>query len=89
MSTNNGMTAIITKKHQLHDKDTGSTEVQIALLMDKISYLSEHLKQNMKDKHTQLRLVMCVSKRKRLLKYLQKKNCTRYLALIAEFGLRK
>jgi len=82
-------------KHKIIDKfkvkegDTGSSEVQIALLTKKINKLNEHLKKNKKDHHSRRGLVMMVGKRKRLLRYLQDNELDRYKKLIKKLGLRK
>jgi len=72
-----------------HDKDTGSPEVQIALLTDRIRHLTEHLKEHKKDHATERGLVMLVGKRRRLLDYLRKIDDGRYQAIILSLGLRK
>jgi small subunit ribosomal protein S15 len=69
--------------------DTGSPEVQIALLTARINHLTEHLRSHTKDHHSRRGLLMLVGQRRRLLKYLQKKNLDRYRELIAELGLRR
>lgn len=68
--------------------DSGSPEVQVALLTHRISYLTEHLKTNKKDNHSRRGLLLLVSKRRRLLKYLNKKDVNRYRELIKQLGLR-
>ena len=68
---------------------TGSTEVQIALLSERISHLTDHLKEHKKDHHTRRGLLMLVGKRKRLLKYLQNQDVTRYRSLIEKLGIRR
>ncbi len=73
----------------VHDKDVGSTEVQIGLLTDKISKLSEHFKRFKKDKHSTLGLTKSVNKRKKLLAYLKKKNSESYLKVIKQLNIRK
>lgn len=70
-------------------KDTGSTEVQIAILTAQINHLTEHLRTHKKDFHSRLGLLKMVGKRKRLLNYLTKKDIEGYRALIAKLGLRK
>lgn len=70
-------------------QDTGSPESQVALFTYRIQHLTEHLKQNKKDKSTQVGLQRLVGKRRRLLDYLKKKDIARYRALIAELGIRK
>lgn len=71
------------------DGDTGSAEVQIALLTERINELTEHLRSHTKDHHSRRGLLMLVGKRRRLLKYLQKADIDRYRALIQELGLRR
>ena len=71
------------------ENDTGSPEVQIALLSERIKYLTEHLKENKKDFHSRRGLLMLVGRRRRLLDYLAKKDIERYRALIAKLGIRK
>ncbi|MEG3862241.1 30S ribosomal protein S15 [Microcoleus sp. herbarium12] len=73
---------------QTHETDTGSADVQIAMLSDRISKLSAHLKINQKDFASRRGLMMMISRRKRLLAYLQKENVDRYKALIARLGIR-
>ena len=72
-----------------HDKDVGSTEVQIGLLTDKISKLAEHFKVAKKDKHSSVGLTKSVNKRKKLLSYLKKKNPVSYQKVIKQLNLRK
>ena len=72
-----------------HEGDTGSPEVQIALLTERINHLNEHLKQHPQDKHSYRGLLKMVGRRRNLLAYLQKKDVERYRALIAKLGLRK
>ncbi|MEO0528610.1 MAG: 30S ribosomal protein S15 [Bacteroidota bacterium] len=81
--------AEIFKKHGQSEKDTGSTEGQIALFTHRINHLTEHLKKNRQDFNTERSLVKLVGKRKSLLDYLKKKDITRYRAIIKELGLRK
>jgi small subunit ribosomal protein S15 len=71
------------------DGDTGSTEVQIGLLTARINHLTEHLREHTKDHHSRRGLLMLVGQRRRLLKYLQKRNLDRYRELIKELGLRR
>ena len=73
----------------IHDKDVGSTEIQIGLLTDKIIKLSEHFKRFKKDKHSTLGLEKSVNKRKKLLSYLKRKNSDSYLKVIKQLNLRK
>lgn len=81
-------TSVITK-YQKHEGDTGSPEVQIALLTERINNLNEHLKQNKKDFHSQRGLLKMVGKRRRLLDYLKEKDIERYRTVIKELNLRK
>jgi small subunit ribosomal protein S15 len=76
-------------QHGRADGDTGSTEVQVALLTARINELTEHLREHTKDHHSRRGLLMLVGKRRRLLKYLQSSDIDRYRALIAELGLRR
>ena len=71
------------------DKDTGSPEVQIALLSTRIGELTEHLKMHSKDHHSRLGLLRMVGRRRRLLDYLQREDIERYRAIIAKLGLRR
>jgi len=77
------------KSLAIHSKDVGSTEVQIGLLTDKISKLSEHFKNAKKDKHSSVGLAKSVNKRKKLLVYLKKKNSDSYKKVIKQLNLRK
>ena len=72
-----------------HEGDTGSPEVQIALLTDRINHLNDHLKMHKKDHHSRRGLLKMVGQRRSMLAYLQKKDIERYRALIATLGLRK
>ncbi len=72
-----------------HDTDTGSPEVQIALLSARIEYLTEHFKTHMKDHHSRRGLLKLVSQRRRLLDYVKKKDVERYRSVIQRLGLRK
>lgn len=72
-----------------HEKDTGSAEVQIALLTNRITYLTEHFKTHKKDHHSRRGLLKLVGQRKSLLKYLNNKDIARYRAIIKELGIRK
>lgn len=81
--------AEIIKEYQLSPTDTGSPEVQIALLTERINHLNEHLKQFKKDHHSRRGLLMMVGKRRGLLDYLTKKDIERYRAIVAKLGLRK
>ena len=73
----------------LHEKDTGSSEVQIALLTDKIESLSKHVKQYKKDKHSSVGLLKAVNKRKKLLDYLKKNKIDSYKNILTKLNLRK
>jgi len=79
----------IIEKFKTHDTDTGSPAVQIALLSDRIIYLTEHFKTHKKDHHSRRGLLKLVGQRRRLLQYLQKTNVDRYRSLIQELGIRK
>ena len=77
------------KSLAIHDKDVGSTEVQIGLLTNKISKLAEHFKNAKKDKHSSVGMTKSVNKRKKLLSYLKKKNPASYQKVIKELNIRK
>ncbi|UIJ45798.1 30S ribosomal protein S15 [Sphingomonas cannabina] len=77
------------KEHGRAAGDTGSTEVQVAILTERIKNLTEHFKTHAKDNHSRRGLLMLVNKRRSLLDYLRKSDGDRYLALIAKLGLRK
>ena len=77
------------KEFAIHEKDTGSSEVQIALLTEKIENLSKHMKQSKKDKHSSLGLLKAVNKRKKLLDYLKKKKIDSYKEVISKLNIRK
>ncbi|HKF79974.1 MAG TPA: 30S ribosomal protein S15 [Thermoleophilaceae bacterium] len=79
----------IVEKHGKSPGDTGSTEVQVALLTARINDLTEHLRRHSKDHHSRRGLLMLVGKRRRLLRYLQSSDIDRYRALIQELGLRR
>jgi small subunit ribosomal protein S15 len=79
----------IVKKFARSEADTGSPEVQIALLSERISYLTEHFRSHAKDHHSRRGLLMLVSQRRRLLDYLKKKDVKRYRDLIHTLGIRK
>ncbi len=76
-------------EYRQHDKDTGSSEVQIALLTDRIRYLTEHFKLHPKDHHSRRGLLQLVGQRRSLLAYLKRETPERYQTLIARLGLRK
>lgn len=79
----------IIQKYRLHEADTGSPEVQIAILTERINYLTEHLKTHRKDHHSRRGLLKMVGQRRGLLNYLQDKNIERYRAIVERLGLRK
>ena len=79
----------IIKEYSKSDTDTGSTEVQVALMSERINHLTEHLKDHKKDHHTRRGLLMLVGKRKRLLEYLQNQDINRYRELIDKLGIRR
>ena len=79
----------IIKEYGKSDTDTGSTEVQVALLSKRIDHLTDHLKTHKKDHHTRRGLLMLVGKRKRLLQYLQNQDVQKYRDLIDKLGLRR
>ena len=79
----------IIKTYAVHEGDTGSPEVQIAVLTKRINDLTEHLKVNKKDHHSRRGLLKMVGRRRNLLAYLQKKDIERYRAIVAKLGLRK
>jgi len=76
-------------RFKIHDADTGSPEVQIALLTDRILHLTEHLKIHKKDHHSRRGLLVMVGKRRRLLNYVKNKDVIRYRSVIKELGLRR
>ena len=76
-------------EHRLHDTDTGSPEVQVALLTGRINHLTEHLKVHAKDHHSRRGLLMLIGKRRGLLEYLKGKDVERYRALIDRLGIRR
>ncbi len=79
----------IMKEYAKHEGDTGSPEVQIAVLTARINELTEHLKVHKKDHHSRRGLLMMVGRRRNLLAYLQKKDIERYRSIVARLGLRK
>ena len=79
----------IIEKFKIHPSDTGSSEVQIALLSDRIQYLTEHFKTHKKDHHSRQGLLKLVGQRRSLLDYLKKKDVNKYRTLIKELGIRK
>lgn len=88
MALDQEVKAAIVAKHGKKDGDTGSSEVQIALLSEQIRILTDHLKIFKKDHSSRLGLLKMVGKRKRLLKYLRSKNYTSFVALVADLGIR-
>ncbi|MBI4837059.1 MAG: 30S ribosomal protein S15 [Candidatus Portnoybacteria bacterium] len=81
--------AKIIKSHKTHEKDTGSPEIQVALLNKNIQSLTTHLKEHQKDNHSRRGLLKMVSKRKRLLDYLKRKDEKKYQETIKKLGLKK
>ena len=81
-------TTIITD-NKLHEKDTGSSEVQIALLTKRVTYLTEHFKTHSKDHHSRRGLLKLVSKRRKLLDHLKKESIARYQSVISKLGIRR
>ncbi|MHB8335293.1 MAG: 30S ribosomal protein S15 [Acidimicrobiales bacterium] len=79
----------IIKDYQAHETDTGSPEVQIAILTDRISHLTEHLKVHKGDHHTRRGLMKLIGQRRRLLDYVQRDNVERYRSLIGRLGIRR
>ena len=79
----------IISKYKTHDTDTGSPEVQIALLSDRINHLTEHFKVHKKDFHSRRGLLKLVGQRRRLLDYLKKKDLKRYRTIVKSLGLRR
>jgi small subunit ribosomal protein S15 len=76
-------------EYRLHDTDTGSPEVQIALLSGRINHLTEHLKVHKKDHHSRRGLLMLVGRRRRLLDYVRKNDVERYRSIISRLGIRR
>ncbi|CAI8325343.1 MAG: 30S ribosomal protein S15 [Dehalococcoidia bacterium] len=81
--------ARLTEEFKIHETDNGSTEVQVALLTERIRQITEHLQTNKKDVHSRRGLVGLVSQRRRLLNYLNKEDINRYQTLIGKLGLRR
>lgn len=79
----------IVEKHKIHDTDTGSAEVQIAILSGEVAALAKHLKKHPKDNHSRRGLLGMVSKRKRLLNYLEETDEKRYNSVVKNLGLKK
>ncbi len=89
MSISRAEKSKIIDEYKMHDTDTGSPEVQIALLSHEIDHLTEHLQRHTKDHHSRRGLLMKVGRRRRLLNYLENKDVDRYRALIKKLGLRR
>lgn len=79
----------VIEKFKIHEKDTGSPEIQVALLTTRINHLTDHLKVHKKDHHSRRGLLVMVGRRRRLLNYLQKKNIERYRTIVKNLGLRR
>lgn len=79
----------VIQTHRVHDKDTGSPEVQVALLTERINELADHFKAHAKDHHSRRGLLRIVSQRRRMLEYLRRNNPVRYQELIQRLGLRR
>jgi small subunit ribosomal protein S15 len=79
----------VIEEHKLHESDTGSPEVQIALLSKRINHLTEHLRTHGKDHHSRRGLLMLVGRRRRLLDYVKDRDVQRYRDIIAKLGLRR
>lgn len=88
MLTNDKKTDLI-GAYRKHDSDTGSPEVQVAILSERINYLTDHFKTHVKDHHSRRGLLKLVGQRRRLLDYLKRKNADRYADLIQRLGIRK
>ena len=89
MSTTKQAKTDIVNQYRVHDADTGSPEVQIALLSNRITYLTEHFKTHAKDHHSRRGLLKLVGRRRRLLDYLKKTDVARYRTIIDKLGIRK
>lgn len=89
MATSKERKAQIVSEHKLHEKDTGSPEVQIALLTERINHLTEHMKTHKQDFHSRLGLLKLVGQRRRLLDYLKDRDIVSYRQVIADLGLRR
>ena len=88
MLTKDRKTEVITT-YKTHEGDTGSPEVQVAILSERITYLTEHFKTHAKDHHSRRGLLKLVGQRRRLLDYVRRKDADRYLELIKRLGIRK
>ena len=80
---------VVIENNKTHENDTGSPEVQVAILTERIRQLTEHLKQHPNDDHSRLGMYQLVGKRRRMLDYLAKKDIERYRSIIAKLGIRK
>ena len=89
MSTTKQQKSELINQYRVHDADTGSPEVQIALLSNRISYLTEHFKTHAKDHHSRRGLLKLVGRRRRLLDYLKQVDVERYRSIIDKLGIRK
>lgn len=89
MSTTKEQKSELINSYRVHDSDTGSPEVQIALLSNRITYLTEHFKSHAKDHHSRRGLLKLVGRRRRLLDYLKKTDVERYRSIIDKLGIRK
>jgi small subunit ribosomal protein S15 len=89
MSLSNDKKKELVKKYGENDVDTGKTEVQVALLSERIRYLTEHFKTHSKDHHSRRGLLKLVGQRRRLLDYLARKDITRYRNLVKDLGIRR
>ena len=88
MSTAVDKPALI-QKHRTHETDTGSPEVQVAIMTERVRHLTEHLKAHPKDHHTRLGLLRLNGRRRRLLDYLRRRDISRYRSLVEQLGLRR
>ena len=79
----------VIEKFRVHEKDTGSSDVQVAVLTEEISHLTDHLKKNLKDNHSRRGLLGMVAQRKKLLDYIKDEDPRRYLRLIKKLGLKR
>ena len=89
MALNLEQKTMIITDYKLHEKDTGSSEVQIALLTKRVTYLTEHFKTHSKDHHSRRGLLKLVSKRRKLLDHLKKEDISRYQSIISKLGIRR
>ncbi|HUZ89235.1 MAG TPA: 30S ribosomal protein S15 [Candidatus Acidoferrales bacterium] len=89
MAVENEVKGTLIAEHRLHDSDTGSPEVQVAIFSERIKQLTEHLKAHGKDHHSRRGLLLLVGKRRRLLNYLSRNDVERYRTLIVKLGIRR